>query len=164
MNKNLNLLSLDDVLLQVAKFEGFRPLPYGCPAGVLTIGYGHTHGVKLSDRVTKEQAFELLRSDFLLCQSYLLNKFDIKDCMNSNQINALTDLIFNIGFGKFLGSLISNILVDYPSLSASQRKRCDNEIISTLLRYNKYRKNGKLVVSRGLQKRREWEKSLYLSS
>lgn len=164
MKKNLKLLTLDEVLRKVASFEGFRSLPYGCPAGVLTIGYGHTQGVKLSDRVTRVEAFELLRSDFLLCQSYLLNKFDIKSCMNSNQIYALTDFVFNLGFGTLLGSTISNILDKYHTFSPALRKKNDAEIVSILLKYNKYRKDGKLVVSVGLQKRRQWEASLYLSS
>ena len=164
MSKNLNLLPFDDVLRKVASFEGFRSRPYRCPSGVLTIGYGHTHGVTSSDRVSKEVAFELLCSDFRLCQSYLLNKFDLKDCMNTNQINALTDFIFNLGFGTLLGSSISNILDKYHTFSPSIRKKNDAEIVSTLLKYNKYRKDGHLVVSSGLTKRRQWEASLYLSS
>lgn len=164
MSKVLNLLSLDEVLRQVAVFEGFRSRPYRCPAGVLTIGYGHTQGVKPSDCVTKEQAFELLRSDFLLCQSYLLNKFNLKNFMNTNQIFALTDFVFNLGFATLFASSICNILNNYYTFSPITRKRNDAEIASCLLKYNKYRKNGKLVVSSGLQKRRQWEASLYLSS
>lgn len=164
MKKTMNLLSLDEVLHKVASFEGFRSRPYGCPAGVLTIGYGHTHGVKLSDRVSKDEAFELLRADFLICQSYLLNKFDIKDCMNSNQIYALTDFVFNLGFGTLLGSTISNTLADYHNATPSTLSNYDTDIVNTLLKYNKYRKNGKLVLSSGLRKRRQWEASLYLSS
>ena len=164
MNKNLKLLSLDDVLRHVAAFEGFRPRPYRCPAGVLTIGYGHTQGVMPSDCVTKEQAFDLLRSDFLLCQSYILNKFALNDCMNSNQIYALTDFVFNLGFGTLLGSTISNTLVDYHNATPSTISQYDSDIVNTLLKYCRYRKNGKLVVSSGLQKRRQWEASLFLSS
>lgn len=164
MNKNLNPLSLDEVLRKVALFEGFRSRPYRCPAGVLTIGYGHTDGVKPSDCVSREQAFELLRSDFLLCQSYILNKFDIKTCMNTNQIYALTDFVFNLGFGTLLGSTISNTLADYHNATPSTISKYDSDIVNTLLKYNKYRKDGKLVVSNGLKKRREWEASLYLSS
>lgn len=160
----MKLLSLDDVLLHVAAFEGFRSRPYRCPAGVLTIGYGHTYGVKVSDRVTKDEAFELLRSDFLLCQSYLLNKFDLKSCMNTNQIYALTDFVFNLGFGTLLGSTISNTLVDYHNATPLTLSNYDSDIVNTLLKYNRYRKNGKLVVSSGLQKRRQWEVSLFLSS
>lgn len=164
ISKKIKLYSLDEVLRQVAAFEGFRSRPYRCPAGVLTIGYGHVQGVKSSDLVTKEEAFELLRSDFLLCQSYILNKFDIKNCMNSNQIYALTDFVFNLGFGTLLGSTISNALADYHNATPSSLSKYDSDIVFTLLKYNKYRKDGKLVVSSGLRKRRQWEASLYLTS
>lgn len=160
----MKLLSLDEVLSHVAAFEGFRSRPYRCPAGVLTIGFGHTHGVKPSDFVSREQAFELLRSDFLLCQSYILNKFDLKDCMNTNQIYALTDFVFNLGFGTLLGSSISNTLADYHNAIPSTLSNYDSDIVNTLLQYCRYRKNGKLVVSSGLQKRRQWEASLFLTS
>lgn len=164
MNKNLNLLSLDEVLLQVAAFEGFRSRPYRCPAGVLTIGYGHTHFVTSSDCVTKKQAFDLLRADFLLCQSYLLKKFDLKNCMNTNQIYALTDFVYNLGIGTLLRSSAAPSLKDYHLASRATLFNYDQAIISCMQKYNKYRKNGKLVVSPGLQKRRQWEVSLFLSS
>lgn len=163
-NKALNLLSLDEVLLQVAAFEGFRSRPYRCPSGVLTIGYGHTDGVKPSDRVTEDVAFELLCSDFLRSQSLLLKTFDLKDCMNKNQINALTDFVFNLGIGTLLRSSAAPCLKDYHSASRETLFNYDYGIVSCLLKYNKYRKNGNLVVSSGLQKRREWETSLFLSS
>ncbi len=164
LKKNLNHLTFDEVLHKVAEFEGFRSRPYRCPSGVLTIGYGHTNGVKPSDQVSIEQAFELLCSDFLLCRSLLLNKFDLIDCMNSNQINALTDFVFNCGIGTLLRSSAAPCLKDYHSVSRETKSNYDYGIVSTLLKYNKYRKNGKLVVSPGLHKRRQWEVSLYLSS
>lgn len=160
----VKLLTFDEVLLHVASFEGFRSRPYRCPSGVLTIGYGHTQGVKPSDRVTKEQAFELLCADFRLCQSYLLNKFDLKNCMNTNQIHALTDFVFNLGFGTLLGSSMYDALRDYHNATPSTLFNYDSAIVNTLLKYCRYRKNGKLVVSSGLQKRRQWEASLYLFS
>ena len=30
---------------KIKEFEGFRGTAYRCPAGVLTVGYGHTSGV-----------------------------------------------------------------------------------------------------------------------
>lgn len=163
-SNKVRILSFDEVLCHVASFEGFRSRPYRCPAGVLTIGYGHTQGVKPSDCVTKEQAFELLSADFRLCQFALLNKFDLKDCMNTNQIYALTDFVFNLGFGTLLGSSLAPCLKDYHSASRETLFNYDSAIVNTLLKYNKYRKNGKLVVSSGLQKRRNWEASLFLLS
>lgn len=164
MSKVLNLLTLDEVLIKVAAFEGFRSRAYRCPSGVLTIGYGHTDGVKPSDRVSKEIAYELLCADFLRCRSLLLKSFDIDKCMNSNQINALTDFVFNLGIGTFVRSSAAPYLLKYSSVCASTRKQYDVFITSVIRQYNKYRKDGKLVVSDGLKARREWECNLYLSS
>ena len=33
------------------KAEGYSGVAYRCPAGVLTIGYGHTAGVKEGDKI-----------------------------------------------------------------------------------------------------------------
>lgn len=164
MSKNVKIYTLDEVLRHVAEFEGFRSRPYRCPSGVLTIGFGHTDGVKLSDSVTKEVAFELLASDFLRCRTLLLKSFDIMNCMNKNQINALTDFVFNCGIGTLLRSSAAPSLKDYHSVSRETEFNYDNAIVSCLLKYNKYRKNGKLVVSPGLEKRRQWEVSLYQTS
>ena len=60
-----------DGLSMIASFESFAPKAYYCPAGVLTIGYGHTgtnaKGQELQegDTVTQEQAMRLLNKDVL---------------------------------------------------------------------------------------------------
>lgn len=44
-------------------FEGLSRTAYRCPAGVWTIGYGHTQAVTAGDTMTTEQAERLLASD-----------------------------------------------------------------------------------------------------
>jgi lysozyme len=46
--------------------EGLRLDAYLCPAGVPTIGYGHTYNVKMGDRITEEQAERLLIGDLIV--------------------------------------------------------------------------------------------------
>ena len=41
---------------KIKKFEGLRLKAYVCAAGVCTIGYGHTAGVKPGDVITEAQA------------------------------------------------------------------------------------------------------------
>lgn len=164
MSKNTKIWTLEEVLNKVGSFEGFHSRPYRCPAGVLTIGYGHTDGVKSKDRVTIEQAMDLLHGDFLCCQRQLQQLFDIKDVMTTNQIYALTDFVFNLGICTLGRSSAAPYLRKYSSVCASTRKLYDVCITSVIRQYNKYRKDGKLVVSDGLKARREWECSLYLSS
>ena len=43
----------DEGVKLIQSFEGLRLMSYVCPAGVLTIGYGHTQGVNLGDSCTQ---------------------------------------------------------------------------------------------------------------
>ena len=45
------------------RMEGLRLTAYKDAAGVPTIGYGHTRGVRMGDRITEDWARELLRQD-----------------------------------------------------------------------------------------------------
>ena len=47
----------------IKQFEGCRLEAYKCPAGVWTIGYGHTEGVYQGQKITQAQADEYLRAD-----------------------------------------------------------------------------------------------------
>ena len=40
----------------VKTFEGFRSEAYKCPAGIWTIGYGETKGVKQGDTISEFEA------------------------------------------------------------------------------------------------------------
>ena len=56
---------------KIQEFEGLRLTAYKCPAGVWTIGHGHTKGVKMGQTITKAQAETLLRGDLLPCEEYV---------------------------------------------------------------------------------------------
>ena len=49
-----------EALEMIKRFEGCRLQAYKCPAGVWTIGYGHTAGVKQGQVITQAQADEYL--------------------------------------------------------------------------------------------------------
>ena len=43
-----------DILIEkIKEFEGCSLTAYKCPAGKLTIGYGHTKGVKNGQKITQ---------------------------------------------------------------------------------------------------------------
>ena len=51
----------------IKKFEGCRLEAYKCPAGILTIGYGHTGSeVHLGQKITQEQAEKYLKQDITI--------------------------------------------------------------------------------------------------
>jgi hypothetical protein len=47
----------------IKQFEGCHLTSYKCPAGVWTIGYGHTQGVTEGQSITQEQADLYLKTD-----------------------------------------------------------------------------------------------------
>ena len=89
-------MNIEKGLNLIKKFEGCRLKAYRCPAGLLTIGYGHTKGVKSGQVITQEQAEELLHKDIVnFCKK--VDKYDKIYHFNENEYNALLSFVFNIG-------------------------------------------------------------------
>ncbi len=61
--KNFGEYSAESAMDFIEAWEGCRLQAYKCPAGVWTIGVGHTKGVTEHDEITYEQSRELLRKD-----------------------------------------------------------------------------------------------------
>ena len=127
----------------IKQFEGCRLKAYKCPAGVLTIGYGHTAGVKEGDTITQEQADDYLRNDLAKYEKAVMNYNGIYH-FNQNQFDALVSFTYNCGIGN-----LKNL--------TQSGKRTLAQISTKLLLYNKA--GG--VVLRGLQRRRAAEKELF---
>lgn len=127
----------------IKSFEGCRLKAYKCPAGVWTIGYGHTAGVKEGDTITQAQADEYLRNDLAKYEKAVLN-YDGIYHFNQNQFDALVSFTYNCGVGN-----LKNL--------TQSGKRTLAQISVKLLLYNKA--GG--VVLRGLQRRRAAEKDLF---
>ena len=57
----------------IKKYEGLRLEAYKCPAGVWTIGYGHTKGVIKGMKISKEEAEEFLKQDVSIVELQVVN-------------------------------------------------------------------------------------------
>jgi len=80
----------------IKKFEGIRLTAYVCPAGVLTIGYGHTGpDVQPGMRITEEEAERLLWADTESAQQTVSSFVSVK--LNQNEYDALVSFTFNVG-------------------------------------------------------------------
>lgn len=79
----------------VKEFEGLRLEAYLCPAGVPTIGYGHTRGVQLGTRISTEQADQFLTLDLERVRRQLAPA--VKVSVTRGQFIALLSLGFNVG-------------------------------------------------------------------
>lgn len=129
----------------IKKFEGCKLSAYQDPVGVLTIGYGHTSGVKASDKITEEKATEFLKVDLLKSET-AVNNLSKWYKFNQNEFDALVSFTFNCGSGNLL-KLVKN------------GKRNKGQIADALLLYNKA---GGHTLS-GLVKRRKAERDLFCS-
>lgn len=127
----------------IKQFEGCRLKAYKCPAGVWTIGYGHTDGVNKGDTITQQTADDYLRDDLAKYENAVL-KYDSIYHFNQNQFDALVSFTYNCGAGN-----LKNL--------TQSGKRTIAQIGEKLLLYNKA--GG--VVLLGLHRRRAAEKELF---
>ncbi len=126
--------------------EGFYAEPYICPAGKLTVGYGHTGNV--SGPVTQEQAEVLLKGDLKAAQDAVEAHVTVP--LTENQFSALVSLVYNIGANAFANST----LLDHLN---------NNEIELAAAQFDRWiYANGHVLP--GLVKRRQLEKELFLSN
>ncbi len=88
----------------IKHFEGLRLEAYLCPAGIPTIGWGHTQGVKLGQKIDKAQAEVFLDHDYQKAEEAV--EFLITVPLTANQKGALTSFVFNLGEGKLMGSTL----------------------------------------------------------
>ncbi len=129
--------------------KAYMPTPNDKP----TIGYGHTAGVKMGDTITQAEADLYFLQDIEWAEA-AINSL-VKVPLTQNQFDALVSLIFNIGPGNFIDSSL---------LAALNRSEYD-VAADKFLQWNKQRnkRTGKLEVLRGLTKRRNEERTLFLS-
>lgn len=89
-------------LALVRNCEGLRLEAYQDGAGVWTIGYGHTRGVKPGDAIGAEQAELLLEADLMAAEA-AVSRY-VKVPLTDNQFAALVSFVFNEGEGAFTKS------------------------------------------------------------
>lgn len=125
--------------------EGLKLEAYPDTGGVYTIGYGHTRGVKMGDKITLEQAIQFLRDDIKTSED-AVNKYVLLP-LKQNQFDALVDFVFNLGSGNFARSTL------LAKLNAGDFAGASAEFV----RWNK--DNGKVVA--GLTRRRIAETQMF---
>lgn len=132
--------------------EGFRPEPYRCTAGKLTIGYGRTQDVTPSsstDEDTETKYLEETTYDIL----YWLLSLHKAVSLTSYQIAALISFIYNVGQSAYKESTLRKLI------DQSNFKGASNEFGKWIY----VSKSGKKVVDQGLKgRRRPKERNLFL--
>ena len=116
-----------------------------------TIGWGHTQGVRQGDEISREQA-QMFFEDDVAWAVAAVNR-EVKVGLTQNQFDALVSFVFNVGEANFKRSTLLKKLnrADY------------DEAAQEFPKWNKQRQNGKLVVLRGLVRRRAEEMEYFLA-
>lgn len=143
-------ITMTQFLDKLKEFEGFRPKPYYCPSGVLTIGYGHTSGVISGMRINEIMAQRWLEYDVSIVLTQIMALLPQFENYDSGLQYALIDFVFNVGIWKFRKSTLYNKYlkgVDTPNLDSVQ------------IELFKWTHSGSKVL-KGLERRRAWEVSL----
>ena len=131
----------EKLLNQMMVFEGLRLEAYRDAAGVLTIGYGHTKGVREGDRISPFWAKEMLEKDVAEAEKAVK---ELHVARTEGQLDALTSFAFNLGIGRLKGSTLLKVI----------RKGGTRNQIKKEFRRWVYAGGRRL---RGLELRREWE-------
>ena len=95
----------------IKEFEGCRLEAYLCPAGVPTIGWGSTAGVKLGDRISQARADELLSDDVQARYLRLVELLPMIRQWPGNRVAALVSWAYNVGLRAVQDSTLRKRLV-----------------------------------------------------
>jgi lysozyme len=126
----------------IENFEGLKLDSYRDGGGVLTIGYGHTEGVKEGEKVTQDEAEAFLKSDIETAEKAVNS---VKVPLNTNEFDSLVSFQFNTG--GLEGSTLLKLLNEGNfNGAANEFPKWDHD-------------NGKVV--QGLLNRREAEMKLF---
>lgn len=155
----------------IKSFEGLETDAYQDPAGIWTIGYGHTSAELTADcenpqRVPESMfwtrgsrgivlrsamAVPLLQSDLVPRETAVSRLVDVP--INQNQFDALVSLVFNIGERAFSGSTARKRLNRGDYVGAAK----------AMTWWNKATVGGKLIELPGLTRRRNAEAAMFLT-
>lgn len=142
------MLISDNGLDLIKGFESFSALPYRCPAGKLTIGYGHViQEGEIFTNITQDKATIILKQDCAKAEACINNL--VKVPLNQNQFDALVSFVFNIGCDAFRTSTLLFLLNNLRYEDAADE--FDKWVYAKGVKLN------------GLINRREKERDLFLS-
>jgi lysozyme len=137
-----------DTLNLIKQFEGCQLRAYKCPAGVWTIGYGHTGTAAFEGNIISQQeATELLEQDVRKFKDEIGRL--VKVTLNTNQYAAVLSFVYNLGSTNFAASTLLVRINDRKWLLAA-------------MEFQKWSLVGG-VRSKGLLRRRLAEAQLFVS-
>lgn len=139
---------------KIKAWEGCRLTAYRCPAGVWTIGYGHTgKDVVAGMQISQREADWLFEKDIEKFATTVAPTFEGVQ-LTRNQVDALVSLSYNIG----------SLSAKAPTLVRKVKANPNDPTIrAEFMKHVNARVNGVLKPLPGLMKRRAAEADHYFS-
>jgi lysozyme len=120
----------------IRHFEGCRLDAYLCPAGVWTIGYGHTADVKEGDSIDQEAAEAFLIEDLEKFEQAVTRMVEVP--LTQQQFDALVSWTFNLGAGNLAESTLLRKLNNYQYAEVPEQMmrwvRAGGQVLDGLVR------------------------------
>ena len=126
---------------QLMLMEGLQLTAYRDAAGIPTIGYGHTKGVRMGDRISEDWARRLLRQDVAEVERQVRA---MRVASTDGQLDALVSFAFNVGISRLRRSALLRVIREGGTKLQIQRE------------FKRWVYAGGRRL-RGLELRREWE-------
>jgi len=139
-------------LALIKEFEGLRLKAYRCPAGVWTLGYGETRGIRPGMVWTRQQAETALIEGVKPYVKAVAEAIG-KAPTTQNQLDALASFCFNAGPANFRKS----------SMLKLHRAGKYQAAADAFMNWTKAKTKKGFVSLPGLVRRRKHERALYLS-
>lgn len=101
----------DKGLALIKQFEGFSPVPYRCPAGLWTIGYGHVMHADARNQitaVTEREATDILQQDVRIAEQSVARMIAVP--LTQAQFDALVSFTFNLGAAALQRSTLRRVV------------------------------------------------------
>ena len=120
----------------IKHFEGCYLDAYLCPAGVWTVGYGHTKGVKEGDAIEQEAAEAFLIEDLESFEQAVTRLVEVP--LTQQQFDALVSWTFNLGAGNLAESTLLRKLNNYQYAEVPEQMmrwvRAGGQVLDGLVR------------------------------
>jgi lysozyme len=117
----MKMTVLDRAIDRAKQEEGFCGKAYRCPAGKITIGYGHN----CEDSAITRMAAEFILHDDLICAEQTLWSFCPEyAALDEVRQSVLLDMCFNMGWGS-----LSKFVKMFEAIRKEDWKSAANEIV-----------------------------------
>lgn len=129
----------NELLIEIIKeFEGCKLKSYKCPAGIWTIGYGQTKGVKEGMVWTQQQAEADLKATAAVVLDNALKASKMLEKASPEKQAAVADFIYNCGATNYRNSTLKRYidwgLWDKAALEILKWNKGGGKILNGLIR------------------------------